>query len=74
METGIIDLLAERDPGILEIELNDSLPLQDVTVIGGGPAGVSSAIYAARKGLKVTLVTDRLGGQLKDTLLSLIHI
>jgi alkyl hydroperoxide reductase subunit F len=38
-----------------------------VTVIGGGPAGVSAAIYAARKGLKVTLVTDRIGGQVKDT-------
>jgi len=44
------------------------LPLQDVTVIGGGPAGVASAIYTARKGLNVTLVADRLGGQVKDTM------
>lgn len=45
-----------------------ALPRQDVTVIGGGPAGVAAAIYSARKGLKVTLVADRLGGQVKDTL------
>ncbi|MBB3048672.1 alkyl hydroperoxide reductase subunit F [Litorivivens lipolytica] len=45
----------------------EDLPTQDVTVIGGGPAGVSAAIYAARKGLKVTLIADRLGGQVKDT-------
>jgi len=44
------------------------LPLQDVTVIGAGPAGVSAAIYAARKGLQVTIIADRLGGQVKDTL------
>ncbi|TLU61010.1 alkyl hydroperoxide reductase subunit F [Thalassotalea litorea] len=42
-------------------------PTQDVTVIGGGPAGVSAAIYSARKGLKVTLIADRIGGQVKDT-------
>ena len=44
------------------------LPLQDVVVIGGGPAGVGSAIYSARKGLKVTIIADRFGGQVKDTM------
>lgn len=39
----------------------------DVTVIGAGPAGVSAAIYTARKGLKTLILTDRLGGQLQDT-------
>lgn len=39
----------------------------DVTVLGGGPAGCSAAIYAARKGLKTALVAERLGGQLQDT-------
>jgi alkyl hydroperoxide reductase subunit F len=45
-----------------------ALPVQDVTVLGGGPAGVSAAIYAARKGLKVTMVAERFGGQVKDTM------
>lgn len=40
----------------------------DVVVIGGGPAGASAAIYSARKGLKVALVTDRIGGQVQETL------
>jgi alkyl hydroperoxide reductase subunit F len=52
----------------LPVQSESMLPLQDVTVIGGGPAGVSAAIYSARKGLKVTLITDRIGGQVKDTM------
>ncbi len=40
----------------------------DVVVIGGGPAGASAAIYTARKGLKTAIVTENLGGQLKETL------
>lgn len=40
----------------------------EVLVIGGGPAGASAAIYAARKGLRTGIVTDRFGGQVKDTL------
>lgn len=40
----------------------------DVLVIGGGPAGSSAAIYAARKGIRTGIVAERFGGQVNDTL------
>jgi len=64
----LIDKLNERDPSLKEANTGVQLPLQDVTVIGGGPAGVASAIYSARKGLKVTVVAESFGGQVKDTM------
>lgn len=64
----LVDKLMERFPYAAQVKQAESLPTQDVTVIGGGPAGIASAIYSARKGLKVTLVADRLGGQVKDTM------
>jgi alkyl hydroperoxide reductase subunit F len=39
----------------------------DVVVVGGGPAGASAAIYSARKGLRVALLAERMGGQVQDT-------
>ncbi len=39
----------------------------DVLVVGGGPAGATSAIYAARKGIRTGVVADRFGGQILDT-------
>ncbi len=39
----------------------------DVLVIGGGPAGTSAAIYSARKGLKVAVIGERIGGQVNET-------
>lgn len=66
----IIAKLLEAYPGIKDGSnaQKEDLPVQDVTVVGGGPAGVSAAIYAARKGLKVTLIAERFGGQVKDTM------
>lgn len=42
------------------------MKMTDIAIIGGGPAGLSAAIYAASLGAKVTLIDDglELGGQL----------
>ena len=40
----------------------------DVLIVGGGPAGAAAAIYAARKGVRTGVVSERFGGQLLDTL------
>ncbi|HEX8047425.1 alkyl hydroperoxide reductase subunit F [Rhizobium sp.] len=40
----------------------------DVLVVGGGPAGAASAIYAARKGIRTGVVAERFGGQVLDTM------
>lgn len=40
----------------------------DVLVVGGGPAGVAAAVYAARKGIRTGVVAERFGGQTNDTL------
>jgi len=37
--------------------------MYDLTIIGGGPASVSVAVYAARKRLKSVLITEEWGGQ-----------
>lgn len=42
-------------------------PLYDVIIIGGGPAGLSAAIYAARKVLKTLIVSEDIGGQVAWT-------
>ncbi|PID88102.1 MAG: alkyl hydroperoxide reductase subunit F [Bacteroidia bacterium] len=39
----------------------------DLLVAGGGPAGISAAIYSVRKGLKVALIAETIGGQVTET-------
>ena len=40
----------------------------DMLIVGGGPAGSSAAVYAARKGIRTGIVAERFGGQVMDTL------
>ena len=53
--------------GAAKIVANETAMQFDLLVVGGGPAGISAAIYAARKGLRTALVAERLGGQVADT-------
>ncbi len=39
----------------------------DLVIIGAGPAGMTAAIYAKRKGLSVLVVADSVGGQVSKT-------
>lgn len=48
-------------------KINQKDPFE-VLVIGGGPAGSSAAIYAARKGISTGIAAERFGGQVADTM------
>ncbi|MDZ7838602.1 MAG: FAD-dependent oxidoreductase [Actinomycetota bacterium] len=37
--------------------------MYDLIIIGAGPAGITAAIYAARKNLKLLVLSEQLGGQ-----------
>jgi alkyl hydroperoxide reductase subunit F len=65
----LVSKLQEFEPELAsKAQPAEQLPLQDVTVLGGGPAGVAAAIYAARKGLAVTVIAEKFGGQVKETM------
>ncbi|KKB74054.1 MULTISPECIES: alkyl hydroperoxide reductase subunit F [Bacillus] len=63
----IEEILAKMGSGTDTSELSDKDPF-DVLVVGGGPAGASAAIYAARKGIRTGIVAERFGGQVLDTM------
>lgn len=63
----ILDKLGQNKPAsrLKPAADNESF---DVLVVGGGPAGVASAIYAARKGIRTGVAGERFGGQVQDTM------
>ena len=65
----IKEILAKVDTGSSrrEAEKISAKEPFDVLVIGGGSAAATSAIYAARKGIRTGLVTENFGGQILNT-------
>ena len=39
----------------------------DLLIVGGGPAGMTAGIYAARHRLKTLLIAPALGGQVAES-------
>jgi len=66
----LTEILKKVDTGASEKQakaISEKEPFE-VLVLGGGPAGASAAIYAARKGIRTGLVAERFGGQVADTM------
>jgi NADH-dependent peroxiredoxin subunit F len=64
------EILAKLDSGAARRDA-DSIagkPPFDVLIVGGGPAGAAAAVYAARKGIRTGIASERFGGQVLDTL------
>jgi len=64
------EILAKVDTGGAEREakkISAKDPF-DVLIVGGGPAGAAAAVYAARKGIRTGIASERFGGQVLDTL------
>ncbi len=51
----------------LGLEPAELKKVYDVAIVGGGPAGLTAAMYAARKNLSTILIAGDIGGQLGTT-------
>jgi NADH-dependent peroxiredoxin subunit F len=67
---GVEEILAKLDTGAAKREAArmGAKDAFDVLVIGGGPAGAAAAVYAARKGIRTGVASERFGGQVLDTM------
>jgi alkyl hydroperoxide reductase subunit F len=67
---GLEEILAKIDTSGAErqAEKISAKAAFDVLIVGGGPAGASAAIYAARKGIRTGVAAERFGGQVLDTM------
>lgn len=59
---GELDAALGIEPGA-----RDDSAIHDLIIIGGGPAGLTAAVYAARKNLDTLLIAEMMGGQPMET-------
>ncbi len=69
---GYDDLIDKLTTGKLDEMIEIDRPdwkeeIWDVVIIGAGPAGMTAAVYAVRKGLTVLLLARDIGGQVLET-------
>jgi alkyl hydroperoxide reductase subunit F len=57
LDTSMLEEAAEPDPEVT----------YDLLILGGGPAAMSAAVYAARKMLTCAMITKDFGGQVRET-------
>jgi alkyl hydroperoxide reductase subunit F len=57
LDTSLLDKAKEPEPSIT----------YDLLILGGGPAAMSAAVYAARKMLNIAIITRDFGGQIRET-------
>jgi alkyl hydroperoxide reductase subunit F len=57
LDTSLLEKAKEPEPGIT----------YDLLILGGGPAAMSAAVYAARKMMNLAIITKDFGGQVRET-------
>ena len=62
-----IEQMIREAQGIRKVKRAEEGQEYEVVIVGGGPAAMSAAIYASRKGLAVALIANKLGGQITYT-------
>jgi alkyl hydroperoxide reductase subunit F len=58
----------DKGAGARDAAKLDAKDPYDVLIVGGGPSGAAAAVYAARKGIRTGIATERFGGQVNDTM------
>ncbi len=57
LDTSLLEEAKEPEPEVT----------YDLLILGGGPAAMSTAVYAARKLIKLAIITKDFGGQVRET-------
>ena len=57
LDTSLLEKAKEPEPEVT----------YDLLILGGGPAAMSAAVYAARKMMNLAIITKDFGGQVRET-------